>query len=95
MVQVKTFEFKISCGYGSGELGLMAWKDKPNALEEVKKCVSADKADKKINKWLSDMHNNALTFKVINIMDQSYTLNHHNNAGINTVVRRVTIIYEV
>lgn len=94
MVQIKTFEFKISCAFGSSEFGLMAWKDKPNATEEVKKCISAEKADKKINKWLSDMQNITL-FKLIPIMDKSYTLVRHNNAGVDTIVRRVTIVYEV
>lgn len=93
MVQIKTFEFKISCAFGSSEFGLMAWKDKPNATEEVKKCFSVEKADKKINKWLSEMQK--ITFRLISIMDNSYTLVRHNNAGVDTVVRRVTIVYEV
>ena len=37
MVQIKTFEFKVSCAYGSGEFGLMAWKDKAESLAQLNK----------------------------------------------------------
>ena len=52
LMEIKTFEFQVSCAYGSPTTGIIAWEDSPNANTNMKKCASPEYIDKKINKFL-------------------------------------------
>ena len=51
LMEIKTFEFQVSCAYGSQTTGVIAWEDSPNANINMKKCASPEDIDKKVNKF--------------------------------------------
>lgn len=91
-MEIKTFEFQVSCGNGSPTTGIIAWKDTPSANANMKRCASPKDIDKKINKFLEDAKSEGK--KLIDIKDSTYTLQRHNNAGCDTIIRKITLIIE-
>ena len=87
---IKTFEFQVSCANGSPTTGIIAWKDTPTASTNMKQCASPEDIDKKINKFLEDVEYEGK--KLVDIKDSTYTLKRHNNAGCDTIIRKITLV---
>lgn len=92
LMEIKTFEFQVSCAYGSQTTGVIAWEDSPNVSTNMKKCASPEDIDKKVNKFLEDAKNEGK--KLIDIKDSTYVLERHNNAGCDTIIRKITLVIE-
>ena len=92
LMEIKTFEFRVSCADGSPTTGIIAWKDSPFASANMKQCISPKDIDKKVNKFLEDTKNEGK--KLIDIKDSTYVLARHNNAGCDTIIRKITLVIE-
>lgn len=92
LMEIKTFEFQVSCANGSPTIGTIAWKEAPNASANMKLCASPKDIDEKVNKFLENAKNEGK--KLIDIKDSTYVLRRHHNTGCDTIIRKITLIIE-
>lgn len=100
-MRVKTFEFIVNCFCGNFSKPLLrqtsidSWQQKHQVEPENKRrlelikeiCTKPEDMDVTINDYIKDK-------KVVNILENYYTKDRHNNGMEDTIVRVVTIITE-
>ena len=85
-MEIKTFEFVTSCYKGN----LICHSNDADETFLKTKCISSENIDKTINDFLDEKMKHG--YKVVDIKENFYTLNRHNNGGYDIIIRNITII---